>query len=108
MSKFIARNLILAATVTGVLAQAPTVRKKYDVVSIKPNKANDDRFMFRAGPNLTEVARRDYAGWIDAWLADPAKLRPHTTMPWWAMRQARRSRIATIIASDNSWLPKMA
>ena len=35
----------------------------------------------RAGPNLTEVAKRDHAGWIDAWLADPAKLRPHTAMP---------------------------
>ncbi len=33
------------------------------------------------GPNLTEVARRTYAGWIYAWLANPAKLRPHTTMP---------------------------
>ncbi len=35
----------------------------------------------RAGPNLTDVAKRSYAGWIDQWLADPAKLRPHTTMP---------------------------
>jgi mono/diheme cytochrome c family protein len=35
----------------------------------------------RAGPNLTEVAKRAYPGWIDAWLADPAKLRPQTTMP---------------------------
>jgi mono/diheme cytochrome c family protein len=35
----------------------------------------------RAGPNLTEVARRAYPGWIDAWLADPAKHRPHTAMP---------------------------
>ena len=33
------------------------------------------------GPNLTDVAKRSHAGWIDAWLADPAKLRPHTTMP---------------------------
>jgi cytochrome c2 len=33
------------------------------------------------GPNLTEVAKRAYPGWIYAWLADPAKLRPHTTMP---------------------------
>lgn len=33
------------------------------------------------GPNLTDVAKRTYAGWIYAWLADPAKLRPHTTMP---------------------------
>jgi cbb3-type cytochrome oxidase cytochrome c subunit len=35
----------------------------------------------RPGPNLTDVAKRSYAGWIDAWLADPAKLRPHTVMP---------------------------
>ena len=35
----------------------------------------------RPAPNLTEVAKRSYAGWIDAWLADPAKLRPHTAMP---------------------------
>jgi cytochrome c2 len=35
----------------------------------------------RGGPSLTEVAKRAHAGWIDAWLADPAKLRPHTTMP---------------------------
>jgi mono/diheme cytochrome c family protein len=35
----------------------------------------------RAGPNLTEIGKRAYPGWIDAWLADPAKLRPHTTMP---------------------------
>lgn len=35
----------------------------------------------RTGPNLTDVAKRSFAGWIDAWLADPARLRPHTTMP---------------------------
>ena len=35
----------------------------------------------RTGPNLTEIGKRAYPGWIDAWLADPAKLRPHTTMP---------------------------
>jgi len=35
----------------------------------------------RTGPSLTDIARRAYPGWIDAWLADPAKLRPHTTMP---------------------------
>ncbi|HXD88902.1 MAG TPA: hypothetical protein VN641_20600, partial [Urbifossiella sp.] len=35
----------------------------------------------RRGPDLTDVAKRAYAGWLDAWLADPAKLRPHTTMP---------------------------
>jgi len=35
----------------------------------------------RTGPNLADIAKRVYPGWIDAWLADPAKLRPHTTMP---------------------------
>lgn len=35
----------------------------------------------RPGPNLTDVAKRSFPGWIDAWLADPASLRPHTTMP---------------------------
>jgi cytochrome c553 len=35
----------------------------------------------REGPNLTEIGKRAYPGWIYAWLADPAKLRPHTTMP---------------------------
>jgi len=35
----------------------------------------------RTGPNLTDVAKRTYAGWIYTWLADPSKLRAHTTMP---------------------------
>lgn len=35
----------------------------------------------RPGPNLTEVGQRAYAGWIFAWLADPARHRPHTAMP---------------------------
>ena len=35
----------------------------------------------RTGPNLTDISKRAYPGWIDAWLADPARLRPHTTMP---------------------------
>lgn len=35
----------------------------------------------RTGPNLAAVAKRAYPGWIYAWLADPAKLRKHTTMP---------------------------
>lgn len=47
--------------------------------------AADDRMakglVDHPGPNLTDVAKRSYAGWLDAWLADPAKLRPHTTMP---------------------------
>ena len=49
----------------------------------KPEVANamTKGLVDRAGPILTEVAKRSYAGWLDAWLADPAKLRPHTTMP---------------------------
>ncbi|MBA4188047.1 MAG: hypothetical protein C0467_08510 [Planctomycetaceae bacterium] len=35
----------------------------------------------RSVPNLSEIAKRVYPGWIDAWLADPAKVRPNTTMP---------------------------
>ncbi|HSQ55663.1 MAG TPA: PA14 domain-containing protein, partial [Gemmata sp.] len=35
----------------------------------------------RTGPNLTEIAKRAYPGWINSWLADPAKHRPNTTMP---------------------------
>lgn len=35
----------------------------------------------RTGPNLTKLAERAYPGWVDAWLADPRKLRPHTAMP---------------------------
>lgn len=35
----------------------------------------------RSGPNLTDVAKRAYAGWIYTWLDDPSKIRPHTTMP---------------------------
>jgi mono/diheme cytochrome c family protein len=39
------------------------------------------RLIDRPGPNLTDIGKRAFPGWIDAWLADPAKLRPHTTMP---------------------------
>ncbi len=35
----------------------------------------------RTGPGLTEIGRRAYPGWLDAWLADPHKLRPDTAMP---------------------------
>ena len=35
----------------------------------------------RPAPVLTDVARRSFSGWLDAWLADPAKHRPDTTMP---------------------------
>ena len=35
----------------------------------------------RTGPDLTEIGRRAYPGWLDAWLADPHALRPNTVMP---------------------------
>jgi uncharacterized protein (TIGR03435 family) len=48
MSKFIGCNLFLAAAVTrAVLAQSPTVPKQFDVVAIKPNADNDNRWAFR-------------------------------------------------------------
>jgi mono/diheme cytochrome c family protein len=34
----------------------------------------------RTGPNLSKIAERAYPGWLDAWLKDPKKLRPHTSM----------------------------
>jgi uncharacterized protein (TIGR03435 family) len=53
MWKFIARTLILAAAITGAPAQSPTVPKQYDIVAIKPNRDNDNRWRFHGGPNLT-------------------------------------------------------
>lgn len=47
----------------------------------RPDPATAKTLADRAGPNLTEIGRRAYPGWLDAWLADPQKLRPHTTMP---------------------------
>lgn len=49
----------------------------------KPEKANamTKGLADRTGPILTDFSKRSYAGWLDAWLADPSKLRPHTTMP---------------------------
>lgn len=41
----------------------------------------DESFVKRTGPDLSEVGRRVYPGWLDVWLADPAKLRPQTAMP---------------------------
>ncbi|QDU23350.1 PA14 domain-containing protein [Urbifossiella limnaea] len=35
----------------------------------------------RAAPDLTAVGKRAHAGWLDSWLADPAKHRPNTAMP---------------------------
>ena len=35
----------------------------------------------RRGPSLTEIGKRAYPGWINAWLKDPKAHRPQTTMP---------------------------
>ncbi|MFO0798085.1 MAG: hypothetical protein U0804_11470 [Gemmataceae bacterium] len=35
----------------------------------------------RPAPDLTNVGKRAHAGWLDSWLADPAKHRPDTAMP---------------------------
>lgn len=35
----------------------------------------------RPAPDLSAVGKRAHAGWIDGWLADPAKHRPDTAMP---------------------------
>ena len=35
----------------------------------------------RPAPVLSDVAKRSFAGWLDAWLADPARHRPDTAMP---------------------------
>lgn len=35
----------------------------------------------RTGPSLTEIGKRAFPGWLDAWLADPQKLRPNSVMP---------------------------
>lgn len=42
---------------------------------------SEAKYVERTGPNLAAVGERVHPGWLDAWLADPAKLRPHTTMP---------------------------
>jgi uncharacterized protein (TIGR03435 family) len=52
MWKFVAGTLLLAAAAMGALAQSPTVPKQYDIVAIKPNRDNDDRWRFRGGPNF--------------------------------------------------------
>lgn len=35
----------------------------------------------RQGPDLSEIGKRAYPGWVFAWLEDPAKLRPGAVMP---------------------------
>lgn len=63
-------------------AQRNHGRFLFEELSCKKCHAPDHRGLTeRTGPNLTEIGRRTYPGWLDAWLADPTKLRPHTTMP---------------------------
>ena len=45
------------------------------------NDAMAKTLVDRRGPNLTEIGRRAYPGWIDAWLKDPKARRQQTTMP---------------------------
>jgi len=35
----------------------------------------------RSGPNLSQIGQRVYPGWLEAWLANPQKLRPNSMMP---------------------------
>lgn len=45
------------------------------------HQSKNESFVERTGPDLSEIGRRVFPGWLDAWLANPSKLRPHTTMP---------------------------
>jgi bla regulator protein BlaR1 len=47
MSKLIALSLLLSAGVISALAKAQSLPKEFDVATIKPNSANDNRFMIR-------------------------------------------------------------
>ncbi|MGL6072865.1 MAG: c-type cytochrome [Fimbriiglobus sp.] len=42
---------------------------------------SETKFAERTGPNLSKIAERTNAGWLDAWLKDPHALRPNTVMP---------------------------
>src|SRR5579862_1673996 len=50
MSKFISRRLVLSAAVTTALSHPQALPKEFDVATIKPNAANDNRFMIRPLP----------------------------------------------------------
>lgn len=53
----------------------------------------------RPAPVLTDVAKRSYAGWLDAWLADPSRHRPDTAMPkMFADDAAGRTERAAVVA----------
>ncbi len=45
------------------------------------DETNAKTLVERHGPSLTEIGKRAYPGWIDAWLKDPKAHRPQTTMP---------------------------
>lgn len=64
----------------------------------------------RAGPDLSEIGKRVYPGWLDAWLADPQKLRPHTTMPQMfaddEQGQAERYAVVAYLAGLGGPMPK--
>ncbi len=57
----------------------------------------------RSGPNLSAIAERAYPGWLNAWLAKPQQLRPHTMMPEMfsedATGQAERYAVVAYLAS---------
>jgi hypothetical protein len=50
MSKFSAFRLVLSAALISALGPAQTPPKEFDVATIKPNAANDNRFMIRPLP----------------------------------------------------------
>jgi uncharacterized protein (TIGR03435 family) len=50
MSRFIARRLVLSAAVITTLCQTQTLPKEFDIATIKPNAASDNRFMIRPLP----------------------------------------------------------
>jgi mono/diheme cytochrome c family protein len=63
----------------------------------------------RTGPNLSDLGRRVDPGWLDAWLADPHKLRPDTVMPSLfaadATGQAERHAIVAYLTSLGGPVP---
>jgi bla regulator protein blaR1 len=50
MSKFSARRLVLSTVAMSALGHAQALPKEFDVATIKPNGANDNRFMIRPLP----------------------------------------------------------
>jgi len=53
MTKFLARNLILAMAAASAWGQSQTAPKKFDVATIKPNADADDRFAYVGLPGGT-------------------------------------------------------